>query len=205
MRLVRPALALALAGSLAGAGFASAAVKPTPVCNLVTDETGDGLVDQGTLDIVSADVATDGKTLTTVVRIAGTDLSKGTIPTGAKIQFTFTVDDQSLFTGVTYDPVNGLDGYWGHQGDTGGDIEGAAAPVVDAAKHEVRLSVPASAFSTATIKKGTELKDLAANADVIVATPKTVLQGNLRPFSNDSAESDKTYKAGTLSCVKLGA
>src|SRR5262245_27463636 len=51
--------------------------KPKPVCNLVTDPAGDasllaGASGQGydaSLDIISADVASDGKTITAVVRV----------------------------------------------------------------------------------------------------------------------------------------
>jgi hypothetical protein len=198
----RGALAGALCLAVVAGGAAVAA--PKAACNLVTDKAGDGLVDQGALDVISADIATNKKTVTTVVRVANADLSKGTIPTGAKIQFTFTAGDQALFTGVTYDPVNGLDGYWGHQGDTGGVIEGSVTPVVDAAKKEIRVSVPRGAYSTADLKPGVELTKLGANADVIVATPKQVIQGNLRPFSNDTATSPQTYVAGARSCVAVG-
>ena len=204
MSALRPVLAVAAGLALVAGGAAVAAPKAKPVCNLVTDAADDGMVDNGTLEIVSADIVTTKKTVTTVVRVANADLSKGTIPTGSKIQFTFTAGDSDLFTGVTYDPVNGLDGYWGHQGDTGGEIEGAVTPVVDAAKKEIRVTVPTSAFSTGMLKPGSPLTDLGANADVIIATPKAALQGNVRPFSNDTATSDKTYTAGAPSCVVPG-
>src|SRR3712207_6804956 len=54
-------------------GTADAAVKkPKPVCNLLVDEKGDAIpVNSAGLDIVSADIASDGRKITGVIRLAG--------------------------------------------------------------------------------------------------------------------------------------
>lgn len=73
LRLVRPAVAVAVAAAFAATGIAHAApAKPKPVCNQVADESGDASVisDQPGMDIVSADVASNAKQLTTVIRLA---------------------------------------------------------------------------------------------------------------------------------------
>ncbi len=69
---LRPALAVVLVSSAVVAGGAVAA--PAPVCNLVVDDKGDTesapFPASDTIDITSADVASDGETLTAVLRVA---------------------------------------------------------------------------------------------------------------------------------------
>jgi hypothetical protein len=70
--LVRPAVAVLLAASVAAGGAALAAPAPAPVCNQIVDDKGDAAVvtDQPGMDIVSADVASDAKQLVAVIRLA---------------------------------------------------------------------------------------------------------------------------------------
>src|SRR4051794_26963578 len=91
------ALVLVLA-TAAGVPAAHAAVKP--LCKIVTDETGDTFVaraQDGTkpgpqedgFDITSADVASDGKVVTAVIRVKTLTSSVQTSPVGIGFSFDF--------------------------------------------------------------------------------------------------------------------
>lgn len=71
---LRTAFALTAAGTLvfAGAAAAAPAKKAAPVCNQVTDGKDDAeiVTSQPGMDIVSGDISSDAKQLTTVIRLA---------------------------------------------------------------------------------------------------------------------------------------
>lgn len=209
MRLVRPAVCLALTGALIGAGVADAAIKkPKPVCNLITDAAGDAtattLVTAGpndaALDVLSADIAADAKTITAVIRIAKVSETAQTAPTGYHVVFNFTAPgaanplymqyfsgNAALKSGFDYgfdDPTQGLTSL--------GDGFG----VIDLAKNEIRISAPLNGFDAqGGVKKNNKLSGLSVQGtrDLVV----------LLPYS-DIASSDKVYAVGALSCVRPG-
>jgi len=169
--------------------------KPKPACKLVTDGGGDA---KGTgtavstpssdanLDIISADVATSATTLTGVVRVSKLASSDSMAPTGWQYQVVFTV-------GGVADKVDVVVGPGGTSWD-GGKGTGK----IDAAKKEVRISVPLSALNV-PVKPGTVLSDIGA---------RTFRVGNSNQIALglvDTADSTKTYVAGAPSCVKVGA
>jgi hypothetical protein len=97
---LRPLLAATLGLVLVGSGVvASASAKSAaPVCNLLTDAKGDGagFVDSSAgLDIVTADVASDAKNVTAVVRLAAAPPSAGdpNAPEGASYYVEWTAKD----------------------------------------------------------------------------------------------------------------
>ncbi len=248
-RVIRTACVIGLITTVGVAGVANAGKRPKPkpippVCNLVSDPTPDGFqiypgsVDprlgavpgQGqddALDIVTADVATDAKNLTTVIRMRKTATSTTSSPTGLQWQFTFTVDGTQLFTSVTTDPVNGTQGTFGFFDKTlkSFSIAGTAAATVDTAKGEVRVTVPLASFAAPTaahgantpIKRGGKLETMSATVSggLVVNSPAPIpvpvlgtISGTLltNPYPDgDIDASDKTYTAGTPSCVKIGA
>jgi hypothetical protein len=212
MRVARTALCLALAGSLLGAGVAGAATrpkpKPKPVCNLVTDDKGDA--DQGLTsassqpawDIVSADVATDTKNITTVIRVAKLSKAVSDDPLGSQWRFDFTVDGIKLFTQATSTPFG--DAFTIGYSDTTshGFASSGATGVFDTAKNEVRVTAPLSSTSSkATIKVGTKLTALEASDGDYVNTAGGSPSGS---FQADDALGAKSYTGGVLSCVKVG-
>lgn len=214
MRLVRTATVLAVAGSLFAVGGSQAATAA--VCNLVVDPAGD---DGGnppfnhtdSLDILGADIASDGKIVTVVLRLAKAVASDSSTPTGRSyyLDFAVTGGTNKLSLGVTTTPTNTafspsyVDGTL-HRGIASTDTTG----VFDEAKKELRISAPASAWGTyGEIKKGTKISDIQALSYYFVGayTPSQVgTAGGGSLQSGDNADTAKTYVAGAASCVALG-
>jgi hypothetical protein len=199
--LLRSGVVLASVALVAPALSAHASVDrkrkpkpPPPVCKLVVDGSGDatgtGTAVNGSndpnLDIVSADVATNTKTLTAVVRLASLATGDNTAPTGREYQVVFTV---GAVTG-SVDAVMSPSG----TSFAGGKGKG----VIDLKKKEVRISVPLSSL-TVPVKPKTKLTAIGARTYRVVGSDQ-VLLGNV-----DKADSTSTYIAGTPSCVKVGA
>ena len=204
----RPALALALLPVLLAAGAASGA--PKPVCNLVTDATGDGtgflMTDQDylpndpNLDLVSGDVATKGRTLTAVIRTAELALSDSASPTGRAYYANFTVGGVELFLSAALDGA-GAATYSGGYIDTTRQSLGTVTGVVDVAKKEVRIHAPVSLFAEqAKIKDGVKITDLNLLAQRYVGDRSAA---GVTP-SADEAVGGKSYSAGAPSCVAVG-
>lgn len=206
MKLVRPAVAVALGAAVVLSVPSHAAVKPS--CNLVLDVKGDA--DQGLFssssqpawDIVSADVATDKTNLTTVIRVDKLSKSVSDDPGGSQWRFDFQVDGVKLFTQATSTPFG--DKFTIGYTDTTSHAFAAsgATGVFDTAKNEVRVTAPlASTVSKATIKTGTKLTDLGASAGDYVNTAGGSPSGS---FSADTATGSKNYVAPSKSCVTVG-
>lgn len=205
---LRTSLALAAVTSLALGGAAVAAPKAKPVCNLLKDDKGDGtafLVGSGTpsdpaWDIVSADIASDGSKLTTVVRVDKLATSAPTSPGGVQWRFNFTVGDATLYTSVRADTALGVTGSYGYVENISMTL-GTATPVLDTAKNEVRITVPLSGFSEqAVIKKtGTTLGGLSASAGRFYN-----LGAVTASEPSDTATGAGSYVTGTKSCVVPG-
>lgn len=207
-RLLRTLTVAGSLGLVAGAGLAGAA--PKPVCNLVTDATGDGtgfvmtdmdyLPNDPNLDLVSGDVATKGRTVTAVIRTAELALSDPAAPTGRAHYANFTVGGTTLYLSAALNG-SGAATYSAGYLDTTRQGLGAVTGTIDVAKKEVRISAPVSIFAAqAKIKDGTKIMDLNLLAQryvgdraVVGATP-----------SADEATGGKTYTAGAPSCVAVG-
>lgn len=99
--LVIGSLVLGLA--LATSGVATAAAKPKPACNLVTDEEGDGThsasgLSSPLLDIKSIDVATNGKKVAAILRLKSLAMSSTDPIALGQIKWTASF----LISGTTY-------------------------------------------------------------------------------------------------------
>lgn len=219
MKITRVAIAVTLGVSALAAGHASAAVKVKPVCNLVTDAPGDAFFFAGSgpttdsLDVLSADVATNKHNITAVVRVkklAATDPTFS--PTGLQWNFTFTAEGQDFtFTALT-DPT-GKPTYEASYSDktTGqGNLYAGdtVTGVFDVAKSQITMTAPIDVLAAqADFKVGSKLTGLDAAAGRIIAIPEATgkLGGGslltLNPASNDDATSTKEYVVGAPSCV----
>lgn len=200
--------------SLIGAGGAVAA-PAKPVCNLVEDAEDDTFLvrfqdtagaygpQEDSLDIVSADIATDAKTLTGVVRVKDLAAAAATSPGGASYDINFTT------------PAIASPAYIRASVPSSGDptaeagtreaavVTSIATPlgegtvVVDEAKNEVRFSFPLAHFTPAGgLKAGAKL----SFGDV---TTGRALSSSRAVFA-DAATSEKTYTVGARSCVVPG-
>jgi hypothetical protein len=225
-RVALLATSLLLTGGIGAVSHASAAAAK-PVCNLIQDPTGDATYNNvpgapGD-DIVSADIASDGVTITGVLRLAGLSCPDPQAPLGRNYTVLFTAPgsgDLLYLSARTYpqgtkflygyqaaDPTSGV-----HTNYSLGDATG----VVDTAKAEVHVSVPVKAFvdgAKAKLAKGAKLAGLQATVDRIVGqgfvpsqvlvpgTPRAPIGGVLLPFDTASGGS---YILGTPSCVAIG-
>lgn len=224
MRSMRVVLAVGVVLALAGP---SALAAPGRACNLVTDPAGDGglwgHVPPGTpvypesLDILSADVATDPTRLTVVIRVAQLRTVETGSPSGIGFNFNITVDKNRFELAASRhqgsDPLFTLSGRLEYVGD---ENNGAASygmlglidGVFDEDASEVRMTAPLKLFSPAAkISKGDRIDDLRLWSQFSVGYASDT--DNRRPFGNtahsaDRAESRATYAAGAPSCVKVG-
>jgi hypothetical protein len=227
---VRAALCAVALVVPAGAGIAAAAPKPKPkpvppVCNVVTDPSGDaevsGVPGGAGDDIVGGDVASDGVTLTGVVRMAGLAANDPEWLNGRAyfVEFTAPGSPDVLFvqaraypTGVIYsygysgvDPTSGINTSY---------TLGQATGVIDVAKKEVRISAPVKGFvdgAKAKLAKGAKLSGVGnrvfrQGGQGLV--PSQTVGGVRVPLSGLNVLLDEavggSYVVGTPSCVAVG-
>ena len=212
---MRPSLRTVLATSLVAAvalGGGATAAPAKPACNLMTDPKGDAsfldtLPNDRSLDIVSADVATDAKTLTGVVRV---DAFSGVSPTsplgrGYYVLFNAPKAEFPIYLNVQITPdLTSFE--WGTRetlpSGSGRYVEqGTATGVVDTAKNELRISVPLKDVAAVTkLTPGTKLTALTANSTSLIGTSRTPSL----VATVDDAAGTKPYVVGTKSCVVPG-
>lgn len=208
--LLRRATAAAAVLTLACTGLASAATRrpAPPACNLLRDPKADAtefyIAGEGTApndpaaDIVSADVASNGKQLTTVLRVDKLAKSGTTAPTGYVWYAYFTVAGQEFYTQAKSDPTGDTFtvGYTDANGLRTALKDSTAKGVVDVAKNEVRATFNVSQLAElAAFKKGGKITGLRALTN----------RGFVRVvFQADEADGGKTYVDGTKSCVTVG-
>ena len=207
----RVVLAGALGVSVLAAGGALAA-PPKPVCKLVEDAAGDtfllrsqdgagafGPQDDG-MDIVSADLASNAKTLTGVIRVK--KLGASTSPGGVSfdINFLSAASESPLYVRAVV-PSSGTP-----TAEAGSRESllvtsvsaplGAGTVVVDQAKNEVRFSFPLSHF--------TPVGGLKAGSKLSFGDVTTGRAAGTRAVFADVSTTAKTYTVGAPSCVVPG-
>jgi hypothetical protein len=206
---LRPVLALGVCAALAAAtGVAGAATKAKPVCNLVVDAKGDGGVATGSddVDLVSADIASNAKVVTAVLRLAGDPSSVNPQAVGGKnyyLSFTAPGSDQPQFLSAEFDPVAGAAYHSGYEEDVNG--VGNKTSDTDAVLGSVKgnvitITAPLSAFSSrVSLKPGKKLTGLTAEVFAMIGTGAT---GGLLVNADDATGS--SYTTGAPSCVVPG-
>lgn len=199
----RPVLVLAVLPALVLGGAAVAApTKAKPVCNIITDPVGDTTGPSNALDIVSGDVASNGKTFTAVIRtdeLAETDVSS---PTGIAWGLRFVSPKSELpYYLLATKPVDGPIEYsYGQVDGTSLVTLGTAKGNFDVAKKEVRIHVPVKALG---LKPGTTITDLSAQGRRAYGDPG--LAALYMDADNSDASTSKPYRTNAPSCVKPGA
>lgn len=228
-------------GGTANAAGHKAKAKPkhvAPVCNLVTDSAGDSPFDptgaglpgpqDDAADILSADLASDGKFVTAVIRVKSLATPDTAYPLAHFFMLSWTAPghDTPVYLGGVVDPNPAAGTVFGPQfvfGDGGTfgpggallyyNIDSTAVKgTVDTAKNTITMSVPISAISKfGKFTPGNTFSGLQAVSQALVNGP--VLPTNVAPvggsiawsFSEDTADGTKNYPAGTPSCVKPGS
>jgi hypothetical protein len=208
--LLRPALAVLLATSVVAGGAAMA--KPAPSCNLMLDDKGDAQFlgaapNDANLDIVSADIASDAKTVTAVLRLAAFSEVDPQSPLGRGYYVLFNAAGSEFPIYFNMQITPDVTSFrWGDletlaTGNGSYVKKGDATGVIDAAKGEIHISVPVSDVkSIAKVAPGAKLSNVAANATAVLGTS---VSGGL-VSTVDDATSSKPYIAGSPSCVKPG-
>ena len=210
MPITRPALCLALASTVAAAGTASAAAKPRPkpVCHVVTDPAGDAtgflvtsspLPSDDHLDILSADIASDAKNVTAVIRLKAVG-ADSTSPTGGTVYFNFSIAATKVFLAAVLDGATATYEAGDFTGPSGQRHRVAdATGFIDPKTSSIHITTPANTFSS-TIKKGTKLNTFDVLAQRYIGSSAA---GGVTPTA-DEATADKVVVAGTPSCVTPG-
>lgn len=207
-RAVLALSALLASGLAVGAEAAVKKPKPVPpVCNLVLDAKADatafavlasGGPNESGLDIISADIATDAKTLTTVIRVDSDPAALSTSPNGGAWYFVFETPAGKFYTFARSTKSYSGYGVGGYDATTGQRATiGAGVGIIDSTKKEIRVSVPLSLVPG--LKAGTKITGIAPYTQ----REFTVLGGGATPTA-DSAEGTKSYTAGAKSCVTPG-
>jgi hypothetical protein len=221
MRVTRPVLCLALVGALTTAGAASAVTKPKPkplkpVCNLVTDVAGDGsfqapLPSDDSMDILSADVASDTKNFTAVIRVKNVSAqSLGAAGHVLRMNFALAGNDDMPYLAYAASPFGDVFDYGVIKKGTGSNSivsSGSATGSVDKVKNEVRITVPlASMKALGKVAPGAKISSLQAVSEQMIGDPDNipVLGAAYGTEQADTADGTKAYVAGYPSCVKPG-
>ncbi|HEV2890622.1 MAG TPA: hypothetical protein VGX28_09620 [Frankiaceae bacterium] len=225
---MRRSLALLAAAALTATATPALAAPPKakPVCGLVRDPAGDtsspapdrALDSQ--LDITSADVATDRKNVTVVLRLASLTAADPANPQGRVYEFDFTAAEKNFIVlgnllpggnsfNVFISDTRFEEGKGGARAATG---IGQATGVVDVVAKEVRMTAPLSVFDPyANLRAGTlyYLSAWTYRANGMSAQPAleqaSVEVTTAFGIGVDEAWGRKSYyRAGAASCVKPG-
>lgn len=211
------------------APVAVAATRLAPSCNTITDAKGDTFAarsqdQQGVygpqedgLDITSADLASDGKVVTAVVRIAALSRAIPLSPTGITTGIEFAIGASDSLVRLQAVLVTGQPDRFevtAIAGDalpnTPATYVGEATGVVDLAKKEVRISAPAALLAPyGPVKLGAKLfpgpNQSATAARAVPPLTSTAGQPATTrgPFA-DVAIGGKPVVVGAPSCVVPG-
>ncbi len=200
---------------------------PSKYCNLVVDERGDdnvafepgGATSSSSLDIVSADVASDRQNLTAVVRVPRLESLDLTSPSGAAYSVTFSSEKSRFELVASRHPDGELFQLWVITSSVGSGDGGASSATgrvliggaFDEDASEVRITAPLKAFRPyASISPGTPIeaiqvvtyREVGNSEDTGAPEP---IPGHAGAFNDaDSASSKAKYPAGSASCVAVG-
>ena len=195
------------------AALAAAALLAVPAratgCPLITDDTHDGLVDVAAYDLVSADVASDAATLTTVIRVRDITPDSGVLDGGTYL-FAIRIGN-ALIQMWASNTANGVTGHArATESPAAGDAEVVlpATVTIDPVTEEIRVSTAVSGLpSYAAVPSGTVLSGLHASVfaehDVLLPVPPPGVS-DVFPGAGllwDDAWASDTYTAGTAGCI----
>ena len=211
---LRPVLAATLGLTLAVSGLVASASAATPkACNLISDAKGDGsgLVDgaSGGLDIVTADVASDKKNVTAVLRLAAAPPPAGdpNAPEGASYYVEWSAKDAAnpVYLTAGTDATSAFSYAMGdiQTTPTGGHLYQNATGVVTGHVDGSTITITADRGTfgaLSSVKPGSKLTGLTADIFYPVEVP---MVGGLLEQA-DNATSSKSYVAGAPSCVAVG-
>jgi hypothetical protein len=224
---------------VAVAAVAASAPAAAPSCRLVRDPRGDGrwftsytptpadgLDADSDLDIVSADIATDAKQITAVVRTVTLRADDPQAPTGRSYWVLFVVGEQRYYieavtaavgndTGEVFRETSRTPDEPTGAGESSAEGLGRAAVRFDHAKAEVRMTAPLSYFASHTpLSKGRQIRGIEAmsfHQQGFGAGRQSLPNGSVVDWGGggaangiDVATTKQTYTVGAPSCVVVG-
>jgi len=167
--------------------------KPKPICKLVTDPSGDVSTSDQSLDITSADIVSNGRQVTTVIRVAKLSEQDLTAPGGRYFEFDWQYDGTGYSTTAITTPA-GTEFY---------AVTSPAKGVFDWAHNEIRVTADVDSFpGHPTYRTGALITNFRLHSDQ--GAPKMPIPVTFG-FLGDTGQGAKTYPVGAASCVKLGA
>jgi hypothetical protein len=198
-------------------------------CNTITDPAGDtfavrsqdgegvyGPQDDG-LDVISGDLASDGKVVTAVIRVKKLSRTVQTSPTGLTASLGFLIGGSSTVVRLYGELISGQPDRFEVSAtasdavpNTPSTFVGAATGVVDLAKNEVRITAPAALLAPyGALKPGTPLFPNEAESATVARGVPAVTSTPGQPMSTrgpfaDIAAGGKATKVGAPSCVVPG-
>jgi hypothetical protein len=183
--------------------------KPLP-CKTIVDPAGDS-TSGASLDILSADIASNAKTLTVVFRLADATKTNSDAPTGQGYYFDFYAGGADpIYLSYTVTPTTEKFSYGWVETTANGTLHhslGNASGKLDPATKELHISAPVGSWTTyGKPKPGTKITGIALNTYWVVGayvdSPVTSTgAASLQPADDASG---KTYVAGAASCVVPG-
>lgn len=206
---IRTALfAAVLVSAALGVPAAQAAKAPKPVCNLLVDDKGDAIPATSTsLDVLSADLASDSKKITGVIRLGGDPKALDpTAPTGRTYQLQFVGQGGAnhVFMSYLVTPTASSATY-GYYDETTGINTGIAEATLKVVGNNVYMTAPVGAFgSYGKFKPGAKITGLEVHAGRMVGAYVDSGTYAYNSPEADGATGGKVYTAGARSCVKVG-
>lgn len=182
-------------------------------CPLIVDQQGDAnappavssganllFSSQPAYDILSADIASDRRTMNIVIRVVKLATSASMSPLGIEWRFDFTAGQNLLFAEVVSDTNGwgqkpGVSAYIGYVDGTAHLIKTEKA-VLDFKHNEVRMRIPISDFADHAPAVGTKLTDLMASGGRWYDVP-----GYTYSETDDRATTDNSYILGHTTCI----
>jgi hypothetical protein len=215
-----------LAWSAGSPPYAQARVTP---CHVIADATADAppqppparlvSANDDSLDITSADIASDSNTITAVIRLRKYETIDPLDPLGRMLYFQFaswpspTYPVKPMFLLLVDTPADVPHGYWGLVTSSGGGAAGAttngpAHVTIDTAHAEVHISWSLETYPRiqSVIKPGALLGSFLVESLQFTGDPTS----NVTPLGMfggalvDTTTSTRLYRSGGPSCVRPG-
>jgi hypothetical protein len=221
--------ALVPAALVAGLLVPGASAAAPPACNTISDPKGDTFAirlqdgqgaygpQEDALDVVSADLASDGKVVTAAIRLASFSRAIATSPQGFSVGLDFLIGSSTDVVRLQAVLVNGDSDRFEVSAKAADAVPNspstfvaAVTGVVDDKKSEIRISAPAEVLAAyGALKPGTKLipneaesATVARGVPALTTTPGAPMTTR-GPFA-DIAAGGKTVAVGTKSCVVPG-
>lgn len=197
----------------------TAAPSAAATCPLVTDPTFDDQVwpaesgspreaSSARADLTSADVVSDGRVVTAVIRVRDLGSVDPSSESGIGYWLMFTIGETEFTMSAERSPESSRFLLVLRRGSFG-EVLSYVRGSFDDDRHEIRITAPVSLFRPhVRLARGTTLRDVTAvsfREQGVAQLPLPVMgrpYGYMNGFSADSTRPGKTYVVGSRGCVR---